>query len=367
MHSCLSVMVLFRGVDDPELPTPMAPMKKKRTRSRVYKKKSKASKKAARFQKKVRRLRHRRIGSAGSNGDRYSGGTTTRRMYARHVRKTLSRLDKQQSRSTWVAFDRLQCSNGYQAVTSHGVGYGGTHPGGVDPGTQIATDMKKVFYEYTGTATGNKTRGIIVDRIIQELEFSCASDNVANLTLYSYVTRRDGSISPQQAWSDGLTETALRVKNQSGLTSIDNTLIGVTPFQSTPFCQSFKILGTKSITLNPGKTFKMKNVFAIKKRLDGKWFENGELWKKGVTHGVIVVLKGNLVNELGQATAAEVQHGPAAVLMSVKETMMFKVDVTEARDTNMTFYNASNPAALTQAVGYNPVTGQQDTTMNGQI
>lgn len=357
----LSVVMLTSSV----LATPMAPMKKKRTRSRVYRKKSKASKKSAKFQKKITKLRRRRQGG-GENGDRYSGGTTTKRIYARHIRKTLSRLDKQQSRSTWVAFDRLACNNGYQAVTAHGVGYGGTYPT-VDPGTQIATDIKKVFFEYTGTAIGNKTRGIIVDRINQEIEFSCASDNVANLTLYSYVARRDGSISPQDAFSHGLTDTALKVRNAVGTSTIDNTLIGVTPFQSTPFCQSYKVLGTKSITLNPGKTFKMKNIFSIKKRLDGKFFENGELWKKGVSHGVLVVLKGNLVNELGQATAAEVQHGPAAVLMSIKETMIFKVDTTESRDTNMTFYNGANPTGLAQAVGYNPETGQVDTTMNGTV
>lgn len=348
--------------------TPGAPMKRKRTVSRVFKKKKpKLSKRGVSKQhvRKTRQLRKQRGRSGGDAGDRYGSGITTRRKYARHIRKTLSRLDKQQSRATWSSYLRVASSTGYQQIQSFSVGFGGALPT-TDPLTPQLNDLRKIWWEYTGTATGSKTRGIVLDRINHELEISCQSENPCNITLYTYVARRDQSNAPETAWGTGLTDIMLK---QSGVTggNVDAYHPGVTPFQSTPFCQNFKIIGTKNMTLNPGKTVKVTNSYAIKKRFDAKLFENGETYKKGITHGVLMVIKGNMVNEYGAQAAPEIMVGPTCVLVSVKENVFFKVDNTENRDTNMVFYNVANPTALVQPAGINPAAGAIDTNMQNVV
>lgn len=353
--------------------TPSAPMKKSRTKSRVYKKSRKGSKKAAarrqyaRGRSSMLKRRKRGTRNAGSSvGDRVQGGITTKRMYPKHVRATLKRLDQQQTRCTWVAYDRLACNTGYQQVQTYSAGWGGSLPT-VDPGNAILNDLRKIWFEYTGAAAGNQTRGIILDNIRQELEISCASDNVANLTIYTWVARRDSNVFPADAWNNGLTNVNLKASGPAASTAPTREWIGMTPYASTPFCENFKIIGTKSVTLNPGKTYKHVSVFNIKKRYDAKLFDNSCLIKKGITHGVMIVIKGNLVNEFGQATAAEVMNGPAAVLISQKHTAIFKVDTTENRDTTMTFVNMANPTGMAQPTGVNPTTGAIDTDMRGAV
>lgn len=349
--------------------TPGAPRKRKRgTKSRVYRKRSKPYT-GRKYAKKLVSLRKKRRGRSGSSslGDRYQGSVSTKRKYPGYLRKTLSRLDQQTSRAQWTAFDRISCNSGYQGYNSWACGFGGVFPGTTDPGNGMVADLRKIWFEYTGTAAGNQTRGIILDKISQELEFNCCGDNTCTLTLYTFIARRDHSNEPHDLWNAGLTNNVIKSVGPTGTTGINASMVGTTPYQSTQFCQSFKVIGTKNVTLQPGRTYKLKNNYSIKKRFDAKLFENGEKFKKGITHGVMIVIRGAMVNEFGQATASEVMNGPAACLVSIKTTVHFKVDNTENRDTYMQFYNMANPTGLLQPANYNPTTGAMDTTVTNGV
>lgn len=321
-------------------------LRRKNRQNKVFKKKY----------KKVFRKRYKsRYNKRGKNNSVYY----TKRKWSRYNYKRVKSLD-QDRKATWIMSENLKTTIGNQAITWWMTGYGGTLPT-VDPGTGGISDLKKIWWEETGTAVGNKTRGIFLENYNMEYNIVNNSEAAVHITIYNIMARRDVDSDPSSMWSAGMVDTNLKYVEAGASATPTNTLIGVTPFHSSLFCQYFRVLKTKKVRLLGGQSHYHKCKFTVKKRYDGEFFRNVDQSRKGFSYGILVVMHGQIINDSG--VAQEIQYAVGSINTTLKKTIEYKLDQSENRDVTMYFNNLSNKTGVTAPAFMQPESGAIDTTM----
>ncbi len=284
----------------------------------------------------------------------------SKRKWSRYHYKRYSILD-QDRKATWLMSENLKTTGiGNQAITWWLTGYGGPLPT-VDPGTAGIGDLRKIWWEETGSAVGNKTRGIFLKDYQMEYNIVNNSEGAIHVTIYDIAARRDIDNDPASLWNVGLNDTALKYIEAGASTTPSNTSIGVTPFHSSLFCQYFRVMRSTKVRLLGGKAHTHKAKFAVKKRYDGEFFRSTDQTRKGFTFGILVIMHGQIINDQGSAN--EVQYALGSMNTTLKKTINYKLDHSENRDVIMYFNNLNNKTAVTVPVFVQPESGTIDTTM----
>ncbi len=266
----------------------------------------------------------------------------------------------QDRKATWLMAENLKSTIGTQAVSWWLGGYGGSIPT-VDPGTGGISDLRKIWWEETGSAVGNRTRGIFLERFNFEYNIVNNAEAACHVVIYNIIARRDVDIDPFSLWSAGMADTNLKFIEAGASITPACTVIGTTPFHSSTFCQYFKVTRSQRTILLGGQSYMHKATFNIKKRIDGEFFRNIDQTRKGLSCGILVVLQGQIINDLN--SAAEVQYALASINTTMKKTIEYKLDQSENRDVVMYFNNLSNKTGVTAPLFVQPESGAIDTTM----
>lgn len=266
----------------------------------------------------------------------------------------------QMRKSTWLSSENLRTTIGNQNMTWWLGGYGGSLPTS-DPGTSGVVDLAKIWFEETGTSIGNRTRKIFIDKMFMDYDIVNNAEAACDLTIYNVMYRKDQPLAPSQLWETGMVDTASKfIEAGANITPVVTT-IGVTPFHSSLLCQNIKILKTKNVRIYGGQFYKHKVVFNVKKSIDGEWFRNTLIHRGNYTFGVILVLKGQIINDLNSPN--EIQYAVASINTTMRKTITYKVDQQENKDQIYYYNNLSNKTAVTAPLFIQPESGIIDTTM----
>lgn len=282
-----------------------------------------------------------------------------KRRWNRRIYRTVKMLD-QMRKATWLSSENLKTTIGNQSITWWLGGYGGTLPTS-DPGTASNQDLRKLWFEETGTAIGNRTRKIFIDKMYMDYDIVNNAEAACDLTIYNIMYRKDTPLAPNQAWETGMIDIANKFIESGATITPSTTTIGVTPFHSSLFCQNIKVLKTKNVRIYGGQFYKHKVVFNIKKAIDGEWFRNTLENRGKYTFGVLLVLRGQIVND--SVSPTEIQYAVASINSTMRKTILFKVDQQENKDQLYYFNNLSNKTAVTAPLFVQPESGTIDTTM----
>lgn len=231
----------------------------------------------------------------------------------------------------------------------------------VDPGTGSANFVRKIYWDQTGNATGQTTRPVLHLQCNNQWTFRSCSETPIVLTVHHIIARKDHNVDPLDLWRNGLTDTYKQFLDCYATTSAARTSLGVTPFMSTPFCQHFKIIGTRRVTLGPGETHQMYVKQKAMKMVDGQYLKNSTAkYRAGFTYALMFTIRGVLAND------AEGDVGVPGVKINYEVKQMYKWKLVNELNRDQ-FYYFDN-SALTSALGplreINPETGQMDTTLD---
>lgn len=278
---------------------------------------------------------------------RYSKKTMSmyknRRRYKGKLARLFNMLD-QSRKSTWISSENLRTTLGNQNVSWWLSNYGQTLPT-VDPGTAMNQDLPKIWWEETDSGVGNRTRKIYIDKSYMEYQIVNNSEASVEVTIYNIVYRKDCPLAPSALWENGMIDTNAKFIEAGANITPSMTTLGVTPFHSSLFCQYIKVLKGRKIKLIGGASYVHKMVYNVKRSIDGEWFRLGVENRAYFTHGILVVVKGQLMNDLN--SAGEIQYAVGSINTVMKKTISWRVDATENRDKTYYYNNLSNKTGVT--------------------
>lgn len=286
----------------------------------------------------------------------------TNRTLKPYHRPLLAGLSYQNNTSTYVFRNSFGCFKNQQAILSHASYVFPTSPGvpTVDPGLSAASFLSKVWYDQTGNAVGNKTRPIMHFGCDSQWIFKSANEVPIEINIYHVIARRDSRTEPIQAWLIGLNDTYKAYTDTYANATPSVYSLGMTPYMSTPFCQNFKILGNKRVTLGPGEVHRAYVKQKCMKLFDGQSYNSTEPFRKGWTYHVIVVARATVANDVD----GDVGVPGIKVNYEVKQKYKWKLLNELNRDQ---IYYADN-SILQSSIGafrdINEETGQLDTVLD---
>lgn len=231
----------------------------------------------------------------------------------------------------------------------------------VDPGTSLYQAIRYVWWSYNNTlGTGNRVRYLYIEAINVKLQITSASQFDQTVTIRDIIARRDHNINPIVAWNNGLTEgnKAISVQGATPGTASSQTYM-VTPYQSNQFCQLWKIINDKTITLEPGKTHIHYHKVAIKKRINVDEFKSEDQYRKGLCTATLITHHGQPASS---TTTENVQSLGGRLNIIVTFEMTYKIDHNENTDQNIIFNNMSSAGTFVPEI-INTAVNDVDQTM----
>lgn len=353
-----SLSATMKGIRK-RLRTPRAVAAKKRRR-RISKAAKRSVRKRLSFTKRVKRRRN--------NGLTTNGAFTTTigKRSIRRIRKRDRRLLAQSKEASC----RSHYSNAYsalsavnrQGITYFNVGEGSTGIPTVDPGASLANVWQKIWWDQTGNATGNRTRPFYIYGNKVKIQIRSASETPVKFTIYSLVARRDHEWACDTLWNQGLTDTIKQSSTVAAGTAATATTPGVTPFMSTPFCQFYKVVSSKTITLEGGQCHHHYEYQPVNRMINGEFFQfNTDKFRKGLSYVNMIVFQGTLSAD-GEG---DVGIPPVKLLVKLEVDVKWKLVDETNRDQLYFFETGAFDAAINTAGlrEVNPETGQLDTNV----
>lgn len=277
------------------LTTPRRPRKKRYGKRKSYGQKASPGRTRRRLFKQKRRKQRRRAGK----GLRNDGNATvvsfgSNRKLKKWDKPLLYGLPFQKNSSTYVFRDKQISSKNQQSITQL---YFYTFPNGglptVDPGVAGGNFLAKVWFDQTGNATGSNTRPILHYGCDSQLTIKSASETPMEINIYHCITRKDHNQAAVSIWDTGLKDTFRGYADSYANAQPAVSTLGVTPFNSTPFCQHYKILKNTRVTLGPGETHRAYIKQKVMKKVDASDLKITQLqYRKGWTYLTLIVARG---------------------------------------------------------------------------
>lgn len=240
----------------------------------------------------------------------------------------------------------------------------GTDGGGIptaDPGSGSTTDLEKLYWNVFGAGTigQNATRNIYVDKLLWEFELTNTYQIPAHVEFYECISRRDHTEDPLTRISEGLTREAL----SSTLATPAYQTYGVTPFDSSAFCQYFKVMKKSQILLLPGRVYKYNMYHDIKRKFNAEDLETQQHYMKGFTRILLLRVWGTPVND--DVTKTSVLPGTVAIDMMTRKKIMYGIEVPNNPQVVTVINNMPVAAGVNPETFLNPETGDVDLTNTG--
>lgn len=295
---------------------------------------------------------------------RQRGGTVSysRARYNKWTRKEIG-VTQMDNSIQYIVSDRTESALGFQQMFFwKALGTDGDGIPFADPGPQSVTDLEKIYWNLWGSATvpnQNLTRNIYVDKLDWEFEFSNVYQIPAHVELYECISRRDHNESPYTRISEGLNREAL----STTLANPAYQTYGVTPFDSSAFCQYFKVLKKTSFMLNPGRIYKHTMKHQIKKKFNAEDLDTGNQYLKGFTRILLIRLYGSPVND--DVTKTNVLPGTVALDMIVKKKIWYGLEAPQNPQFTTVISNFPTVSAVAPESFMNPESLAVDTTNVG--
>lgn len=217
--------------------------------------------------------------------------------------------------------------------------------------------VQKIWWDQTGSSTGSTTRPVLHLHCNQQWTFRSCSETPIQLTVHHLIARKDHSQDPINLWQNGMYDTYKQFFDNYANPNAARTSLGISPFQSTPFCQHFKVIGTRRVTLGPGEIHQMYIKQKAMKFIDGQFLKNSsDKYRKGLTYVVMFTIRGTLAND------AEGDVGVPGVKVNyeVKQQYKWKLVNELNRDQQYYFDNSTLQTAVGAMRELNPETGQMD-------
>lgn len=311
----------------------------------------------------AKRVKRRRSSNGLSNNGAFT--TTVGKRSIRRMRKRDRALLRQSKEASCRSHYVISGAASTTTVNTQGIYYipVGNGSGGVPtaPGTSLDNLWQKIWFDQTGNAAGNATRPFYVYGNKIKMTIRCACETPVKMIIYSLVARRDHEWQPDALWNQGLTDTIKDSTTTSGTAATRNT-VGMTPFMSTPFCQYFKVIGSKTVTLEGGQMHTHYEYQPVNRMINGEfWRFNTDRYRKGLSYATMIVFHGTLATD-GEG---DVGVPPVKLLIKTEVDTKWKL-VDEANRDQLYYYDngtldtAVNVATLKEI---NPETGQIDNTM----
>lgn len=329
-------------------------MKRKRVDSyRRYGKRLKRS-----FPKRAKRTRSRRRTRYGSPLT-YDNDFTTdyrykrmpagkRNRWKRFVKKVQAVTAKDQGLKKLVYYDSIkltslynECGNYSASLYTPDAQVNNLH---ADLGTIFRNILGNAPYDNINTIT---TTGDVDKRIkFESAMLECTWRNIGNSTvivdLYYFKTRKTFGLTNQDADNNvhgvyrlGLAKEG-RIIDEEDQTNVGGAVlqpgtIGATPFMSSLFCQTFKIMWKKRITIAPGNFFSMV-LKDPKNRMVNATDTRARICMAGLTHGYFFQFAGIC----GEVTGIPVSSTDSAILFSQIKRYNFYLPVSGKDQTAFT-------------------------------
>lgn len=172
-----------------------------------------------------------------------------------------------------------------------------------------------------------KTVKYFIDQVTAKYMMTNQENTNVELFIYDLVAKKDGSITPEGAWSGGLTD-------EGGNASYRNT-VGISPFVSPQFNAYWKVLKKTRVVLGTGQShchyinWKCQKVFNQEKLADSPYYI------KGLSYATMIIQTGLPVTDTTGSTVTTAGTDVASVMT---KQVKFKV----VRDANQTFRNYFN-------------------------
>ena len=261
----------------------------------------------------------------------------------------------------YIVSDRAETSTGYQqmywwkALGTNGSGYPTS-----DPGSQSLDDLRKLLWNVFSNAiappVGLATRKVIIDKLVWEFEFTNAAQIPANIEMFECIARRDNSEDPLTRVSEGLTREGLFTT----LASVPYQTYGVSPFDSSAFCQYWKIIKKSNIVLLPGRQHKHTMVHQIKKAINAEDIEVSTQHFRGLTRILVLRIWGSIVND--DTVKTSVTAGTVAIDMMTRKKIYYGLEAPQNPQLTTVINNLPLPVGVTPESFMNAETGNVDTT-----
>lgn len=231
----------------------------------------------------------------------------------------------------------------------------------VDPGTSLYQAIRYVWWNYnTNLSNNNRCRYLYIEAVNVKLQITSASQFDQTVTIRDIISRRDHNTNPVVAWDQGLTEgnRAISVQGATPAVATNQTYM-VTPYQSNQFCQLWKIINDKTITLEPGKTHIHYHKVSIKKRLNVDDFKLGDQYRKGLCTATLITHHGQPASS---TTTNSVQSLGGRLNIICTFEMTYKIDHNENTDQNIIFNNMATAGTFVPEI-INTAVNDIDQTM----
>lgn len=218
------------------------------------------------------------------------------------------------------------------AVSMLGAGNYVSAAGGFD------NELGAIQYRINGAASGNdtkKTTRFILENMKAEYRMINQDNAPLQVTIYDLVAKRDHNLSPQTCFTDGLADQAATAFTTSTLPP------GVSPTMSVQFNNYFKVLKSKRMVLEQGKYHTHSITLAPNRIFNSEIMKEANLNIAGITHWVLVVVNGYIVNGV-TAPTTDVSFGSAKLDIGITKTTKYSF----IQDITTNFFVNTNPATV---------------------
>lgn len=179
----------------------------------------------------------------------------------------------------------------------------------------------------------DKAQDIYVDSLYSKITFANRNNEVVNMTLYDVRPRRSTPKRPYLSMSEGYTDL-----------SLDENVLGSTPFQSKQFCQEWKVERMRKVQLAPGMQHEHTIYNRVNKHIKEAYWANSSQENDPYFgfSSVLVIFSGSVQND----STTDTQISTGLVDIDVMYQHQYKFYVVNPRI--VTSYQANNlPTAFT--------------------
>lgn len=203
----------------------------------------------------------------------------------------------------------------------------------VAPATNFLSDIQNMYWAgflSTVPAGQHSDQRIFIEKGVLTLTITNADQIPAMVTIYDTVTRQNCDANTSTQWSNGLVSGSLT----NG--TVSPTALGVTPFMSPMFTNTYKVLKSLDVVIPPGQTYKHTMICSPKYLMDMNDnfpASSSDTYKSYLTHEVMLNCRGTPTNDATTKTAIStsavalnvVAHKVLTYKMFVTDTVSYKV------------------------------------------